>query len=81
MLPRLRHAFLSPNIVNIQCLNFYNNLYLKSYICNFLPWHTINKPITMCMEVMEYLKQGSCLQGMYYLIEDMYVSKTTIKAT
>lgn len=79
-LSHFRHAFLSPNIVNIQCFNFCNNLYLKSYICNFLPWYTVNKSITVCMEGMGYLKQISCLQGVYYLIEDMYISKTIVKS-
>lgn len=80
MLSHLRHAFLSPNIINIQCLNFCNNLYLKSYICNFLPWYTVNKSITVCMEGMGYLKQVSCLQGVCYLIKDMYISKTTVES-
>lgn len=34
----------------------------------------------ICMEGMGYLKQVSCLQGVCYLIEDMYISKTTVKS-
>lgn len=75
-LSHLRHDFLNPNVINIQHLNFYNNVYWKFYKCNFLPWHIVNQFIMVCMEGMECLKQSSCLQRVYHLIEDMYISKS-----